>query len=148
MIRELYRDRNPGPVPIFSLYFNGQNGTLRTFRRGFDSCQGVQTISVSSKFGLGHQTFNLSNAGSNPVADANNGDKMFTLKSVASDHPLYIEPPKDAIEHVYSAIEYTVGNESNASSIVCYRTKDGLTHQAVSKDGCLVIRKSVKPFGK
>jgi hypothetical protein len=98
--------------------------------------------------GLGHLTFNQVDAGSNPVADAKPGDKMFTMTVVGPDHPLYIEPPKDVAEHVYSAVEFETANPSNAWSVVCYRTKDGLTHQAVGKDCYSVIRKSVKPFGK
>lgn len=73
---------------------------------------------------------------------------MFTLIGVGSDHPLYVEPPADSVEHVYSAIEWINDDVSTAYSVVCYRTKDGMTHQAVVKDGNFAIRKSVKPFGK
>ena len=73
---------------------------------------------------------------------------MFTLICVGADHPLYVEPPTDSVEHVYSAIEWINDDVSTAYSVVCYRTKDGMTHQAVVKDGNLAIRKSVKPFGK
>lgn len=73
---------------------------------------------------------------------------MFTLTAVGPNHPLYIEPPKDSVDHVYSAIEFEHGKESEPYPVVCYRTKDGITHQAVFIMGEYVIRKSVKPFGK
>lgn len=73
---------------------------------------------------------------------------MFTMTVVGPDHPLYIKPPENAIEHVYSAVEFETANPLNAWSVVCYRTEDGMTHQAVVKDGEITIRKSVKPFGK
>ena len=31
---------------------------------------------------------------------------MFAMTHVGPDHPLYIEPPKDSMEHVYSGIEF------------------------------------------
>lgn len=73
---------------------------------------------------------------------------MFTMTVVGPDHPLYIEPPKDSMEHVYSGIEFEKSNPSYVWSVVCYRTKDGMTHGAIFKDGNFTIRKSVKPFGK
>lgn len=72
----------------------------------------------------------------------------FTTSVVGPDHPLYVEPPKNSVEHVYSAIEWINGDKSTAYPVVCYRTKDGMTHGAVFKDGEYIIRKSVKPFGK
>lgn len=74
---------------------------------------------------------------------------MRTLKLVTPEHPLYVEAPKDSVDHVYSAIEYVLDDEQTALPVVCYRTKDGVTHQAVvTVAGGYTIRKSVKPFGK
>ena len=73
---------------------------------------------------------------------------MFTLRSVSPAHLLYVEPPKDSVEHVYSAVEWEYNDESTAYPVVCYRTKDGMTHQAVFLSGEYAIRKYVKPFGK
>ncbi len=73
---------------------------------------------------------------------------MYTLRAIGSSHPLYALPPANSVEHVYSAIEFTANDESAAYSVVCYRTKDGVTHQATIKDGAFTIRKSVSPFGK
>lgn len=67
---------------------------------------------------------------------------------VGPDHPLYIKPPENAVEHVYSAVEFETTNPLNAWSVVCYRAKDGMTYQAIVKDGEFTICKSVKPFGK
>jgi hypothetical protein len=72
----------------------------------------------------------------------------FSNTVVKPDHPLYVEPPKDSVEHVYSAIEWINGDMSTAYSTVCYRTKDGMTHRAIVKDNIYTIVKSVKPFGK
>lgn len=63
-------------------------------------------------------------------------------------------PPSDSVEHVYSALEYDTGTMENGVFLVCYRTKDGLTHQAEvhgetyeAEHGTkFKIRKSVKKF--
>ena len=73
---------------------------------------------------------------------------MYTLIKVEADHPLYVTPPTDSVEHVYSAIEYETSDPSTARSIVCYRTKDGLTHLAEAKDGNYSVRASVSPHRK
>ena len=55
--------------------------------------------------------------------------------------------PEGAIEHVYSAIEYDHLTKENQINLVCYRTKDGLTHQAICySDGTFELRKSVVKF--
>lgn len=47
-------------------------------------------------------------------------------------------------ETVYLAVEIT-GSEA-LKSIICYRTKDSVTHQAELRDGELVVRVSVPKF--
>ena len=73
---------------------------------------------------------------------------LFTLYAVGPDHPLYVLPPKESLEHVYSAIEFPHGKEDEAIAIVCYRTKDKVTHQASVTSEGYTIRKSVAAFGK
>lgn len=73
---------------------------------------------------------------------------MYTLIKVEPDHAMYVTPPVDSVEHVYSAIEYVTADVSTAKPIVCYRTKDGLTHTAEVMNGSYVVRTSVSPHRK
>lgn len=71
---------------------------------------------------------------------------MRSLKLVKEDHPMYFVPKQDGVEHVYSAIEYDTLTKENMVAIVCYRTKDGLTHQAVLVNGEECVRASRLKF--
>lgn len=49
-------------------------------------------------------------------------------------------------ELVYSAVE--TSDDGSALDVICYRTKDGMTHSAVLLPGGWHVRRSVAPFKK
>jgi hypothetical protein len=64
---------------------------------------------------------------------------MITLSASA----VPFKTPDDSVEQIYSAVENNQFN-GKITNFVCYRTKDGFTHQAeVNDDGSFTIRKSV-----
>ncbi len=70
---------------------------------------------------------------------------MHTLKIVEGVHALYSKI-EGATEHVYTAVEFDTATGENLIDLVCYRTKDNMTHLAeVTADG-FVVRKSVPKF--
>lgn len=73
---------------------------------------------------------------------------MRTLEVIKSDHEMYVATldVPDFVEVVYSAVEYDTLTKDNAVSIVCYRTKDGMTHQAKLTNGDVFVRRSVSKY--
>jgi len=70
---------------------------------------------------------------------------MRTLKIVEGVHTTY-DKIDGAVEHVYTAVEFDTATGENLIDLVCYRTKDNMTHLAeVTADG-VVVRKSVPKF--
>lgn len=73
---------------------------------------------------------------------------MRTLSTVKSGDEMFVGTVNvpDVTEILYSAVEYDTLTKENVVSIVCYRTKDGMTHQAEINGDDVRVRRSVGKY--